>query len=175
MHPIENIMHTSMEQIKGMVDVNTVIGDPVVTANQTMILPVSKVSLGFLVGGGEYGNMSTAKKAADEANGSNYPFAGASAVGMSISPLAFLTVEEGNVRVLPANQKCVTDRLVDMIPHALKGIEKLVNAGIDCLCRKCECSENSSNSSSGNGGMAGCCCGDEQDDSNEAQDGGMEA
>lgn len=173
MHPIENIMHTSMEQIKGMVDVNTVIGDPVVTANQTMILPVSKVSLGFVVGGGEYGNMSTAKKAADEAHGGGYPFAGASAVGMSITPLAFLTVEEGNVRVLPANQKCVTDRLVDMIPHALKGIEKLVNAGIECLCHKCECGENGSNSASGKSGMAGCCCGDEQDP-DTAQSGGTE-
>ena len=51
MHPIENIMQTSMEQIKRMVDVNTVVGNPIVTAGNTMILPVSKLSLAFLVGG----------------------------------------------------------------------------------------------------------------------------
>ena len=68
MHPIENIMQTSMEQIKRMVDVNTVVGNPIVTAGNTMILPVSKLSLAFLVGGGEYGHMCSAKKAADEAN-----------------------------------------------------------------------------------------------------------
>ena len=66
MHPIENIMQTSMEQIKRMVDVNTVVGNPIVTAGNTMILPVSKLSLAFLVGGGEYGHMCSAKKAADE-------------------------------------------------------------------------------------------------------------
>ena len=89
MHPIENIMQTSMEQIKRMVDVNTVVGNPIVTAGNTMILPVSKLSLAFLVGGGEYGHMCSAKKAADEANrDSRFPFAGTSAVGMCITPLA---------------------------------------------------------------------------------------
>lgn len=94
MHPIENIMQTSMEQIKRMVDVNTVVGNPIVTAGNTMILPVSKLSLAFLVGGGEYGHMCSAKKAADEANrDSRFPFAGTSAVGMCITPLAFITEE----------------------------------------------------------------------------------
>ena len=95
MHPIENIMQTSMEQIKRMVDVNTVVGNPIVTAGNTMILPVSKLSLAFLVGGGEYGHMCSAKKAADEANrDSRFPFAGTSAVGMCITPLAFITEEQ---------------------------------------------------------------------------------
>ena len=113
MHPIENIMQTSMEQIKRMVDVNTVVGNPIVTAGNTMILPVSKLSLAFLVGGGEYGHMCSAKKAADEANrDSRFPFAGTSAVGMCITPLAFITEEQGNVRVMPADRKSSTDRLV---------------------------------------------------------------
>lgn len=55
MHPIENIMQTSMTQIKNMVDVNTIVGSPIMTEGETMVLPVSKVSLGFLSGGGEYG------------------------------------------------------------------------------------------------------------------------
>lgn len=133
MQPIENLMQTSMEQIRKMVDVNTVVGEPIFSAGETMILPVSKVCLGFLVGGGEYGNMSASKKCADEArHDGNYPFAGATAVGMCITPLAFLTVEEGNVRVLPANQKTPVDRLIDIIPQAVKSIEKFVQSGIDC-------------------------------------------
>ena len=54
-HPIENIMKTTMEEIKQMVDVNTVVGTPILTGTETMILPVSKVSVGFFSGGGEYG------------------------------------------------------------------------------------------------------------------------
>lgn len=55
MHPVENIMRTTMEQLKEMVDVNTVIGKPILTAGETMILPVSRLSMGFISGGGEYG------------------------------------------------------------------------------------------------------------------------
>lgn len=144
MHPIESIMQNSMEQIKRMVDVNTVIGDPVATVNQTMILPVSKVSLGFLVGGGEYGKMSCTKKAAaiseESVHDSRFPFAGTTAVGMCITPLAFLTVEEGNVRVLPAQQKCMTDRMMDIVPQMLKSLDRFLNMGLDCIKKKCECS-----------------------------------
>lgn len=141
MHPIENIMQTSVEQIKNMVDVTTVVGDPIMTENKTMVLPVSKLCLGFLVGGGEYGNMASAKKAADEAfAGGRFPFAGASTVGMSIKPLAFVAVEDGNVRVLPAEEKSKADRLMDIIPHIAKGIDKLIEAGIECLKTKKDCS-----------------------------------
>lgn len=141
---IENLMNTSMEQIRKMVDVNTIVGEPIFSAGQTMILPVSKVCLGFLVGGGEYGNMSAAKKCADEAqNDGNYPFAGATAVGMCITPLAFLTVEEGNVRVLSANHKTPTERLIDIIPQAVKSVEKFVQSGIDCKKNSDSCPKQS--------------------------------
>lgn len=155
MHPIENIMQTSMEQIKKMVDVNTVIGNPVITENRTMILPVSKVCLGFLVGGGEYGSMSSVKKAGEEANGGRYPFAGTSAVGMCLTPLSFLTVEEGNVRVLPANQKCITDRMMDMVPQVMKGLDKLINIGIDCLKSGCK-AQNKQGQNEKKSGGCGC-------------------
>lgn len=54
MHPIENMMKTAMEQIKEMVDVNTIVGDAVFSQDGTIILPVSKVCFGFVAGGGEY-------------------------------------------------------------------------------------------------------------------------
>ena len=53
-HPVENIMRSTMEQLRQMVDVNTIVGSPVETGNGTVLLPVSKVSMGFVSGGGEY-------------------------------------------------------------------------------------------------------------------------
>lgn len=153
MHPIENIIDSSIDQIKKMVDVSTVIGDPVVTTNETLILPVSKVCIGFVVGGGEYGRMATAKKAACIANESKgdhsddrFPFAGTAAVGMCLTPLSFVTVEKDDVRVLPAAQDGTGDRLMDILPRMLKSLERLMNLGIDCIKHKCECSSSDNGS-----------------------------
>ncbi|MBO4879014.1 MAG: GerW family sporulation protein [Clostridia bacterium] len=143
MHPIENIMQTSMEQIKRMVDVNTVIGDPIATGENTVLLPVSKVSLGFIVGGGEYGSTSgTKRNDRDASPGGHFPFAGESTVGMSLRPMAFVTVEQGNVRVLPAAPVCLADRFADIIPQMLKSLDRLTTAVIDNLTKKCENSDN---------------------------------
>lgn len=153
MHPIENIIGSSIERIQRMVDVNTVIGTPVQTAEKTMILPVSKVSVGFIVGGGEYGKMANAKKAAclvsdskgePENSDKRFPFASTTAVGMCLTPLSFVTVEEGNVRVLPAKQDCASDRLMDILPRVLKSLEKFMNVGVDCIKQKCSCNEKDS-------------------------------
>ncbi|MBO4562512.1 MAG: sporulation protein YtfJ [Clostridia bacterium] len=134
-HPIENIMHSSMEHIKGLADVNTVIGTPLIAGNDTMILPVSKVSLGMLVGGGEYLGAASSKKAQIDIGCEGYPFIGASAVGMSLTPLAFLSVQSGSVRVLPAKQDCPSDRLMDMLPQIMDAAERLIKE----LCGNDDC------------------------------------
>ncbi|MCR5610817.1 MAG: GerW family sporulation protein [Clostridiales bacterium] len=126
-HPIENIMQSSMEHVKRLADVNTVIGTPIMSDDNTMILPVSKVSLGMLVGGGEYVAVTPVKKSSIEVNfDGSLPFIGASAVGMSLTPLAFLAVQNGTVRVLPAKQDCASDRLVDLIPQMIDTAERLI-------------------------------------------------
>ena len=143
-HPIENLMQSSLTQIKELADVNTVIGTPLVTEDSTMILPVSKVCMGLLVGGGEYTCLTPVKKSgADTENGSNYPFAGASAVGMCLTPLAFLAVQNGTVRVLPAKQECAAERMVDLIPQTLSTIERLLRELLPNLVNPngCGCSQ----------------------------------
>ena len=126
-HPIENIMQTSMEHIKQLVDVNTVIGSPLMTDDNTMILPVSKVSLGMLVGGGEYLAVAAPKKSQIDVNcEGNYPFIGTSTLGMSLTPLAFLAVQEGSVRVLPAKQDCASERIIDLIPQLMETAERIM-------------------------------------------------
>lgn len=134
MHPIENIMKSAMEEIKEMVDVNTIVGDPILTGDTTMILPVSKVSLGFLSGGGEYemgSNKPVRKSGAaldgeGEEGGQRYPFAGTAVAGMSLTPMAFLSVNAGCVKVLPAQYKNSWDRVIDLLPEAVCAVERMV-------------------------------------------------
>lgn len=141
-HPIENIMKTTMEEIKQMVDVNTVVGTPILTGAETMILPVSKVSVGFFSGGGEYGAgkpekgmcpiaKSGAELSADQAE-NGYPFAGASIGGMTLTPLAFLSVTNGNVKVLPAQSNTTLDRAIELMPEAITTLEQAITG----LCKK---------------------------------------
>ncbi|MBE0466227.1 MAG: GerW family sporulation protein [Candidatus Desulforudis sp.] len=115
-HPIEGLMKTAMESIKEMVDVNTVIGDPIETPDGTVVIPISRVSLGFAAGGGEF----EISKGEDE---SVYPFGGGSGAGVSVQPVGFLVISAGHVRLLPVDANAVADRLIDLAPQVLEKIE----------------------------------------------------
>ncbi len=91
-HPIQGLMGTTMEKIRDMVDVNTIIGDPILTPDGTTIIPVSKVSFGFASGGSDIPS-----KIPKEL------FGGGSGAGVSIQPLGFLVVHQGDVRLLEMN------------------------------------------------------------------------
>ncbi|MDL2217255.1 GerW family sporulation protein [Christensenellaceae bacterium OttesenSCG-928-M15] len=127
-HPIENILKTTMEELRQMVDVNTIIGDPVMLGTDTVILPVSRVCLGFLSGGGEFSKSVRKHDATEE----KLPFTGASVAGLNLTPIAFLTVTDGMVRVLPANCNTTVDRVIEVIPESIRQIEKV----IQCACEK---------------------------------------
>lgn len=140
-HPIENIMKSSMEHIKQMVDVNTIVGSPIMTGAETMILPVSRVSLGFVSGGGEYGRVSPVRKSVEAVHieEERYPFAGAAVAGMCITPIAFLSVNNGEVKVLPAHYSCTVDRIIELVPQTIKELEKAIIHL--CCCAKGEYKE----------------------------------
>lgn len=114
-HPIQGLMKTAMESIKGMVDVNTVVGDAVETPDGTVIIPISRVGFGFAAGGGEF-----------EVEGSHkvesLPFAGGSGAGVSVRPMGFLVVGQGQVRMLSVDGNAVYDRLVDVVPQVVDKI-----------------------------------------------------
>ena len=112
-HPIENIMTTTMENIRDMVDVNTVIGDPVTAAEGATIIPISRVSFGFVAGGGEYG-------AKPEL--SDIPFAGGSGAGVTVQPMGFLTITGSRVRLTPVQYAAPIDRVIDMLPGVVKDV-----------------------------------------------------
>lgn len=120
-HPIESLMKTAMETIKEMVDVNTVVGDPVETPDGTVIMPVSRVSCGFGAGGGEFGAV---EKTKNEEGQTPY-FGGGSGAGVSVQPVGFLVVGHGQIRFLPVDNNIIIDRLIDLAPHVLEKIESL--------------------------------------------------
>mgnify|MGYP001078220982 CR=1 FL=1 len=117
-HPIENIMKTTMENIKDMIDVNTIVGDAVETADGSVIIPISRVSFGFVAGGGEYKGEGNASQHPEE----KLPFAGGSGAGVTVSPMAFLVVGKNKIKLLPINFNTPLDRIVDMIPRIFEDI-----------------------------------------------------
>lgn len=112
--PIEGLMSVAMENIKSMVDVNTIVGDPIITPDGATIVPISRVSFGFGAGGSEFSANPTDKKNADTM------FGGGSGGGATVKPVAFLVVKNDNIRILPiTNTLSTIDRVVDMVPEAL--------------------------------------------------------
>lgn len=113
-HPIGSLMDTTMEKIKEMIDVNTIIGEPITSPDGTLVIPVSKVSYGFAAGGSD---LPTKKENKD-------CFGGGSGAGVTIQPVAFLTVYQGDVRLVSVDREEGTaDKLVNMIPDVLKKVK----------------------------------------------------
>jgi sporulation protein YtfJ len=118
-HPIENIMQTTMENLRNMVDVNTIVGDTVVMGDGTVIIPISKVSFGFVAGGGEYGassDHSQNQKGDSQGKSGEFPFAGGAGAGVSVSPMAFLVVSDGEVNLLPVQFNASYERILERVP-----------------------------------------------------------
>lgn len=118
-HPIDNMMHTTMESIRDMVDVNTVVGSPVLAGGGATIIPISRVSFGFIAGGGEY---SCDDKRRSEAT-DKFPFAGGSGAGVSVQPVGFLVVSENGVKMLPAQFGGAAERIVELLPQLLEELK----------------------------------------------------
>ena len=116
-HPIESLMGTSMESIREMVDVNTVVGDPVQTQDGSTIIPISRVSFGFVAGGGEYAGGLASPSVGE------LPFAGGAGAGVSVHPVGFLVCSPSGVRLLSASCASPMERIVEMIPQALESLK----------------------------------------------------
>jgi len=112
-HPINSLMDTTLKKIKDMIDVNTIIGDPITTPDGTTIIPVSKVSYGFASGGSD---LPTKKESKD-------CFGGGSGAGVTINPIGFLTVHKGDIKLIPIEKyDGAMDRVVGMIPDVFDKI-----------------------------------------------------
>ena len=114
---VKDLMGETMEKVRSMVDVNTIIGDPIVTQEGTTLIPISKVSVGFASAGSDFVSKNSKESAP-------LCFGGGGGAGISINPVAFVVVSNGMARILPVNMPADTtvDRLVEMIPDAVSGV-----------------------------------------------------
>ena len=136
-HPIEGLMSEAMDHIRQLVDVNTIVGNPVTTPDGTTIIPISKVAFGFGAGGSEF-----SAKPDKQPDGSL--FGGGSGGGVSISPVAFLVVNSEQIKLLPVKNKSTTaDKIIDLVPEIINKVNKIANDFIDKKSQK----DNSDNSS----------------------------
>ncbi|MCG1022047.1 GerW family sporulation protein [Sutcliffiella horikoshii] len=134
-HPIKSLMTTAMENLKDMIDVNTIIGDPVETPDGSVILTVSKVGFGFAAGGSEFhGGGSSGPEKHDGGGGNQQnqghklPFGGGSGGGVSITPIAFLIVNSHGVKMLHLDESTsIYERLLDLAPQAVEKVQHMLN------------------------------------------------
>ena len=121
-HPINSLMETSMRKIKDLIDVNTIIGDPITTPDGTTVIPVSKVAYGFASGGSDLPTKQDTRES----------FGGGSGAGVSIQPIGFLSITKGNVKFIPIEKyDGAADRIVGMIPEAFDKISSFISKDKD--------------------------------------------
>lgn len=118
-HPIDGLMSTAMQNIKEMVDVDTIVGAPVEAPDGSVIIPISRVGFGFAAGGSEFGK---------KENETEAMFGGGSGGGVSISPVAFMVVGQGQIKLLPIEQASnPVDKVLDMIPGIVDKVNEKIN------------------------------------------------
>ena len=115
---INKVIENALKNLNNLVDVNTIIGKPIKTEENETIIPISKVSVGFVTGGGEYNNKQKKKK------NDNYPFAGGSGGGCNITPLGFLVVKEGVVKFIRVGEESNFSKVVDFADKIASTIKK---------------------------------------------------
>lgn len=121
-HPIEGLMGSALRGLKEMIDVNTVVGQPITTPDGTVILPISKVALGFGVGGAEFPKNKKLTEGLGADEQSNL-FGGGTGGGLSLTPMGFLVVGNGTIRMVPVSEEnSIYDRIFDAVPVAIDKI-----------------------------------------------------
>ena len=119
---LPNMLDSTIAKIREMVNANTVVGDPITTADGVTIIPVSKISIGLGGGGSDFVSKNVNKQ--------ENPFGGGVGAGVKVTPVAFLVVKEGSVRMLPVATPANTtaDRLVEMVPDTLDKIAAFIDS-----------------------------------------------
>ena len=118
-NPIGELMQNTMESVKNMLKVDTVVGDPIFTPDGITLVPISRISVGFGGGGVEFSSKKT---------GESRPYGGGNATGVKIDPIGFLVIKEGVVRMIsvapPASN--TVDRIIDLVPQVMDRIDAFI-------------------------------------------------
>ena len=122
---LPNMLDGAISKIREMVNVNSVVGDPITTPEGVTIIPISKISIGLAGGGSDF--------VSKNVNHQDNPFGGGVGAGVNVTPIAFLIIKEGSVRMLPVATPANTtaDRLVELVPEALDKIVDFIDSHIE--------------------------------------------
>ncbi len=120
-HPIGELMETTMQKLREMVDVNTIVGSPISTVDGITLIPVSRVSFGFASGGSEF-------QTKNGKDGQANPFGGGSGAGVKIEPISFLVIRDGSVKLISANAepKSALEKAVDLMPELIEKVKEII-------------------------------------------------
>lgn len=133
-HPIEGLMLTAMESIRSMIDVNTIIGEPMEISQDITIIPISKVGFGLAAGGSEFKDETLEaylrKQNCEEEIQYRLPFGGGAGVGASISPVAFIIIQDGTVKLMPIEHNNCIDKLLDYVPDLFQKVSQMMDKKI---------------------------------------------
>lgn len=123
---IQSLMETTLETIKGSIDANSIIGDPIQTET-TVVVPISKVTIGFGIGGGEYSKGYDSRNDVEINNEKkDTNFAGGSAGAISVQPVAFVVVEDGETRLMSLDDNInLVDNILTITPRVIEKIQKM--------------------------------------------------
>ena len=119
---LPNMLDNTIAKLREMIDVNSVVGTPITTGDGVTIIPVSKVSVGLGGGGSDF--------VSKNVNHQENPFGGGVGAGIKVTPVAFLIVKDGNVRMLPvaAPANTTADRIVELVPDTLDKITAFIDS-----------------------------------------------
>lgn len=115
---VNGLIDKAMDKIKTIVDSSTVIGEKVETPDGAVIIPISKVTVGYVVGGGEYADLSARRVA------NHFPMAGGSSGGMSVTPVGFLIESQGEVKFVNVENKSLYQTVLNMFNALLSKVEE---------------------------------------------------
>ncbi len=116
---IENLMRTAMDSLCNMVNVSMVVGEMTVAPNGSSIIPISKISCGFVAGGGEYGKE---KKTSEQGE---LPFGGGSGAGLSVTPVGFLVSDQIQTRFIPVESALAMERVIEAVPGIIQQFQSI--------------------------------------------------
>ena len=129
-NPIDSLMLTAMESIRSMIDVNTIIGEPIEISEEIKIIPISKVGFGLAAGGSEFRDETIQeylrKENSEEEIQYRLPFGGGAGVGASISPVAFIVIQSDTVKLMPVEHNSSIDKLLDYVPDLFDKVNKVI-------------------------------------------------
>lgn len=114
--PVENVLEETLRNLRAIIDVDCIIGEAIVK-DGTTIIPISKVSIGFVSGGGEYNNIKKIKKEL------SYPFAGGSGAGCNLTPIGFLVVLKEKVEFIKINEENSLEKILSIVDSFIKAVK----------------------------------------------------